>query len=184
MNKAPTSVVVLSIIGIIFSVLGILGLAWTAVVMFGHILPDNPMIDAVNHDTLYLTVTGILGTIGVGFTILLFAASIASLKLVPWARRAMIVYAWYTIVVGILGTIFNIVYVMPKMQAAMPPGMAAGAIGGMIGGVCGGLLGLIFPICVLYFYSRPHVIDAFNGIFPVSPTNFPVIYPSEPNPPQ
>ena len=184
MHPAPTSVKVLSIIGIILSVLGLCGFVWSIIILFGDFMP-NPMLEPLKHDGIYLGVTGVLGTIGIGFTFLLLAASIASLKLSPWARRGMIIYGWFGVIQCILSSIFNFLYVFPKMYAAAPPAMAGGAGVGMASGGIGMVLGLVFPICVIYFFARPHVIDAFNGIFPAAPTDFPVIFNDiQPPPPQ
>jgi hypothetical protein len=184
MRKVPTSVLVLAIIGLILGALGLCGMVWSVISIFVPFGPPNPMLDALRNDALYLTFTVITAVVGTGFALLLIAACIGSFMLRPWARKGMIVYAWVNIVQGVIGSAFNFIYVFPKMAAALPPGadpaFVMGLKFGMAAGACGVVLAIIYPACVLFFFSRRHVVDAFNGIFPVEPTNFPVAYPENP----
>ena len=128
------------------------------------------MLNKLNKDSGYLLFIGISLAIGLPLMILMIASSIGGLMLKPWARIGMLIYAVGSIVNGIGGAIFNILYVTPLMLSALAPNdpARAGAMGGAIGGSCGGLIGLIFPICILIFYTRPNVINAFKGISPRS----------------
>jgi hypothetical protein len=187
MNKTPTSVMVLGIIGIILGALGVCGIGFSVLVMSVPMGPPNPALTALYDDPIYRMSMWIMIPIGMALLAWLVIASIGSLKLKPWARKSMVVYAWVALIQTVIGGIFNMGYVVPKMMAAMPAASAgpahAGAIGGAIGGSCGSFLGLIYPTCILYFFTRTHVVNAFNGIFPASPTDFPVIYPNDPPPP-
>ena len=181
MNKTPTSVLVLSIIGLILGGLGILGLILVIGLQLVKFGPRDPMTEALQKDAVYVAISLISSGIGLILGMLCVASCIGSFSLRPWARKGMCIYAWGAMAQAVLGGLYTMFYVYPKMAAALPaaapPGYRAGVVGGMIGGGCGMVLGLIYPICVLYFYSRPHVVDAFNGIFPASPTNFPVEFP-------
>src|SRR4051812_8915825 len=99
MRRVPTSVTVLSILGLIFSFIGIIGLimAVAAMGLLGRLGPPNPMMDKVVNDQIYLIVTGLSLAVGVPLMVLLVAGSIGSLQLKPWARGAMLIYAWGTI---------------------------------------------------------------------------------------
>jgi len=177
MGKTPTSVLVLGIIGIIFSALGACGLVFALVFLFVPFGPPNPAMTPLLHDVLYITFTGVCVAIGIPLNFLLLASSIGSLKLRPWARKGMIIYSWAAIAQVIISLIFNVAYVFPMMIAAVPadaaPPVKAGMIGGILGGSCGGLLGLILPICILFFFSRSNVINAFKGIFPTNTASGP-----------
>jgi hypothetical protein len=183
MNRMPPAILVLAIIGIVFAALGILGALFGAVVLFFPFFTD-PSLDALRHDPIYITATSITLVFGTLTTILLLAASLGSLKLRPWARKAMLLYALLALAQNLLGTLFNLLYTLPHMTIASPGSPAARA--GFIGGVIGGLFGLLFnaawSICILYFFSRPSAIDAFNPAFipTAAPTPFPVETPEFP----
>ncbi len=191
MQRTPTSVIVLSIIGIIWSVLVLLSLLWSIAAWFIHFGPPNPALETLKTDPVYITVTVISTILNIAITSLLLVASIGSLRLRTGARRTMIIYAWLEIGKLILSTILSVTYIMPKMNAVMaaaiPPGSPGASPGmihtmmtiSMIGGVCFAVVFLAYPICLLYFFSRPHVIDAFNGIFPPGQGAFPVITPTD-----
>lgn len=185
MPKPPTSVMILSIIGIILGILGGCGMLFTVVIMYVPIGPPNPALTTLYSDTIYRVVMGVSIPLGLAATVWLVWCAIGSLRLKPWARRGMLIYAWFGLIHTILGGVFNLAYTFPKMMAAVPAGSGpahAGAIGGLIGGTCGAFLGLIYPACVLYFFTRTNVCNAFKGIFPASPTNFPVIFPPDQSP--
>ena len=113
---------------------------------------------------------------------MLAVASIGSLRLRHWARNCMLVYAVCTLFRILAHGLFTYTYMLPNMSDGRFVGTVYYPTGKLsLIYVTAGLivLGLIFPICALYFFNRPHVKDAFNGIFPVSPTNFPVEFPSQ-----
>jgi hypothetical protein len=180
LRKTPTSVLVLSIIGIVWAAIGILGGCASIVVLTVHVGPPNPILDELNHDTAYVVANFINLGLGVPLAILLLVASIACLRLIAWARKTMIFFAWASIAQLVLGTLINIFFVYPRlfhiMDAAgpLPPGTKEAQIAGMAIGFCITLLTPIYPICIIYYFSRPKIVDAFSGIFPALPTAFPV----------
>ena len=87
MPNVPTSVKVLAIIGIVLGCLGILGVMFSALMLFVTIGPPNPLMESLRHDSVYLGITAVGLAIGLPLTGLLIVASIQSLRLVPWARR-------------------------------------------------------------------------------------------------
>ncbi|HVX86068.1 MAG TPA: hypothetical protein VH253_14895 [Phycisphaerae bacterium] len=180
MNRVPTSVKVLSIIGLVFGALGILGTCFNALMLFTSVIPA-PGYDELKSDQIYFVVTIIGSVIGLFIVVLLIASSIGSLRLMPCARIGMITYAILAALQTLIFTAFNVLYVVPKINATMPPGSAAG---GMAGGIAGGACALLFNFgwagCILFFFTRPNVINAFRGIFPADPTAFPVLDASQP----
>ena len=91
------------------------------------------------------------------------AGGVGALSLKPWARKALLVYAIGAIVAGLVGTVFNVVVMIPKlsqipqnraevkMTVQLMPIMTIG----------GFFLGLILPVCVLIFMTRPKAKAAF-----------------------
>lgn len=162
----PTSVTVLAIIGIILAALGLLG---NACGVFAPFIPKgvNPVMDAMYGNKRVVAWT--VGSAGVKMVLSLFllVCSIASLNLSRWARGGMILYSLIAIIVDIVGALVGFLVINPIMQrqlAAMATirQPAWSAMAGQIGGVCGAVFMLIFPVCVLVFFSRTEVKEAFN----------------------
>jgi hypothetical protein len=84
----------------------------------------------------------------------------------PWARQLAVAYGILTIVLTIVVTILNGVFVvMPMFDQPVPddnPALMGARIGAIIGLFASGL-GLIYPALLWYFMSRPHVVAAFHG---------------------
>jgi hypothetical protein len=90
----------------------------------------------------------------------------------PWARKLSIAYAIYALVFGVVGIVVNFLFVVRPMleQAQGRQGPeAAGAIGGAFGGTIGGCFGLVYPILLLIFMTRPNVVAAFRTAVPPPP---------------
>lgn len=174
LRRVPASIMVLSIIGIVFAALGFLGSCFAGIMLFTSFIHD-PNYDALRDDPLYFYASAVGLGIGLVLMILLLAASIGSLQLRPWARKTMLVYAVLAVVQIVLSTAFHLIYTMPRMTTTLTgPAARAGYIGGMIGAVFGLLFNLGWLGCVFFFYTRPRARDAFNGVFPADPTAFPL----------
>jgi len=169
MPERPTSVLVLAIIGIILAALGLFGSAFSCITLFFPLAP-NPILDPLLHDHVYIAVMATTVGIGVMTNLLLLTCSIGSIRMKRWARLGMNIYACVALLQVVLGLIFNFVYVFPKMHEAISASGAPNAdavyIGTLVGGGCGAFVGALFPVCVLIFFNRRNVVDAFNGIVP------------------
>jgi hypothetical protein len=87
------------------------------------------------------------------------------LRLKSWARKLSIAYAIYAIVFGIIATVMSFMFLVRPLLAEAQQSQgpeAAGAIGGAIGGIVGGCLGLVYPILLMIFMTRPKVVAAFQ----------------------
>ncbi|MHC5083023.1 MAG: DUF4339 domain-containing protein [Planctomycetota bacterium] len=156
----PTSVTVLGILCIVFGGLGLLCTPVGLVAMFmpnlhgGANMYESPAMQA------YMFISMGLGLV---FAIVELAAGIGLLNLKSWGRSAALLYGWAAIVFGILGAIVNILIVLPAMQQASGggnPEAVGQAIGSIVGGMCGGIIGLIFPIFLVIYMRKPHVVAA------------------------
>jgi hypothetical protein len=184
MNKTPTSIMVVSILGIIYSAYILLATPCGIFLTFHPITP-NPVMDEIRNDMAYLIFMLCSSIVQVGMGALLLASSIGSLKLKPWARTGMNTYAVIKALFTLAGTVFSLVYVMPRMSAAlaaMPPGpgVSAAALVGtlaIIGAIFGLLLGWGISAVILVVFNRRIAIDAFHGIFPPEPSSIPLDYP-------
>ncbi|HVS73498.1 MAG TPA: hypothetical protein VHQ47_19905 [Phycisphaerae bacterium] len=182
MHRVPISVKVLSIIGIVLASLSLLGGLCGALLIFTPILP-LPEIEPLRHDVPYLVIGIISFVIGSALSILLLAGSIGSLRLRPWARLAMIVYAIILPIETVAFAILNLLYLAPHVASitSAPAAPAAPTLSsGLAGAACSFLLWFSWAGCILFFFTRTNVINAFHGIFPAPPTAFPILDPSQP----
>jgi hypothetical protein len=168
--QRPTSVTVFGILNIVFAAFGFFGVIASAMLFtLSGANSSNPVIQLIQDNPSYAAWIKISVVLGILVSIGLLASGIGLLKLKPWARIFSIVYAIYSIVMIIVGTVVNYFFlVQPLLEKAhneQGPA-AAGAIGGAIGGMFGGCLGIIYPILLLIFMMRPKVIAAFNPSLP------------------
>ncbi len=100
--------------------------------------------------------------------IVLIASGAGLLNLRPWGRTTAIGYSVYAIVSGLLGIGITWVYVaqptFDQLQAGADPDVMAEAIARSIGGLAGGCVGLIYPVLLWYYMTRPRVVAAFIGL--------------------
>ncbi len=173
MQNRPASINVFGILNIVFALWGAVGLLASAVLLFASPDFNNPVIKIMHENPVYATWVKISFLLGVPSCAVLAASGIGLLLLKPWARVLSIIYAVYAIVLGILGTVVNAIFLLLPMlhQAQEQSGpAAAGAIGGAIGGTLGGCLGVIYPVLLLIFMTRPKIAAAFSASAQSTPT--------------
>lgn len=165
--ERPTSVTVFGVLNIVFAVLGLFGLLASAMLFSAAAATaNNPVVQLIQNNPAYAAWMKICILLGLIVIPALLAAGIGLLMLKPWARIISIIYAIYTIVSGLIGSVINYLFlIQPLMQQAQDKqgSEAAGAaIGGAVGGIIGGCVGLIYPVLLLIFMFRPHVMAAFR----------------------
>lgn len=147
-QKRPTSVTVLAIIGIVLGSLSLLGSLCGTIMVF---VAGQQMQQALAHiPKAWLVIQTIMGF---AISVILLAGSIGSLQLALWARKAMLAYAIVSLAMSVVGLITSFAFADPNQSPAMVAGMAVGSF----------IVGIIYPGCVLYFYTRPHVVSAFES---------------------
>jgi hypothetical protein len=167
--QRPASVTVFGILNIVFAALGVIGMVASIVLFFLPASSSNPVIKLIHESTAYATWLKVCIVLGVMSSTALLAAGIGLLCLRSWARKLSIGYAIYAIVFGILGAVVNFIYLVQPMleQARQQQGPeAVGALGGAVGGSVGGCFGLIYPVLLLIFMTRPTVVAAFQPSAP------------------
>jgi len=163
--QRPTSVLVFGILNIVFAAFGVFGLIASFAILFLPADSNNPVIKIMHENPLYSAWLKLCIPLGLLSCAALLAAGIGLLCLKSWARTLSIAYAIFAIVFGILGMVVNFIFLVRPLleQAQQQHGTeAAGAIGGAIGGTIGGCFGLIYPVLLLIFMSRPKVAAAFQ----------------------
>ncbi|MBL7214085.1 MAG: DUF4339 domain-containing protein [Phycisphaerae bacterium] len=154
--QRPKSVTVLGILNIVFGGLTLL------CAPFGIISLLMPQPNSPFQMTEMMKLFSLVGYgIGFVFAIVLLASGIGLLNLKKWARQAAYLYGWFAICWGILGTIANGIMFSSSLSNVSPEAMPV-VVGGIIGGMCGGLIGLIYPVVLIIFLRKPHVIQACN----------------------
>lgn len=179
MPHVPIGVKVVSILGIIYAGLWLLMMPCSTFLQF-HPLTPSAATDALNQDRVYVANYVVSALLWTGMMVLLLVASIASLRLKPYARKTMLVFAWAHIVCALLSVVVSLAIVLPRIERAFASDPRLAPVAGMTEtlGIAGAVLSALFyaaiSAVILYFFTRPIAIDAFHGIFPVEPTNFPV----------
>lgn len=169
--QRPTSVTVLAIIGIVLATLTLVICMPLAVVPFfiPAVTDQNPGVAAIKNNTALFAWTLAGAGIGMVTSILLLVASIGSLKLLAWARHGMIAYAVITILMTIVNTVIQFAFVFPitLSPSNLPPGAPPNTMGMIKAFTYGStLVGvtimLVLPVCILIFFRKAHVVDAFE----------------------
>ena len=170
----PTSVTVLAILGIIFGGMGVLCKPLSLAAIFIPQPAPNPAVE-MQKDMMAFNLAN--AAVGTAVSVLLLAASIGCLSLKPWARKGMLTYAGLALALTVVGAIITFVWMMPKIQEMQRQMMAQQSAGGTppppqmmsivqsagtIGAVLGTVGALIYPTCLLYFFTRPNVKSAFG----------------------
>lgn len=166
-NPRPTSVTVMAIVGIIFGAIGVTCMPLAMVPYFIQLGPPNPVIDAVKNDQVLFGWMIISLPIHFVLSIVLLPGSIGALSLKVWARKALMFWSIASLVMVVMGLTFNVLLMFPKLQqiqAQNPNRPGAAAATGMTAGIGGAIVGMLVPILMLYYMTRPHVKQAFaNG---------------------
>jgi hypothetical protein len=132
--------------------------------MFVDLGMPNPVLDAMKSDAVMRAYSIVSTVFMLLLMIGLLFCSIGSLTLKPWARSGMVVICGIALAYTLIGQVVNLVWFQPKMEAVLRdagvPQM--GMMSGMAGTLISLLIYLPYPICVLYFFTRPRVKAAFD----------------------
>jgi len=161
----PTAATVFGILNIIFGVLGLCGLIFSAAILFvpNDMQANNYVFEIMQESAGYRTFLLVSSVIGVIFTIILIVSGIGLLAVKPYGRTLAIAYGVYAIIGGIAGAIGNYIFlIQPLMDQAASSPQQTGAIGGAFGGMIGGCIGLIYPIVLLIFMFNRKFIAAME----------------------
>jgi len=162
----PTSITVFAILNLVFGVLGLCGTVAAGAFLFmpAAAMQGGPTAELMQTDwyRIYMAISLLLGFIA---TIVLLVSGVGLLNSKPYGRTAAIGYAIYALISGLIGFVINIVFVVLPITEQIPDlpegperaGAIGGMIGGVFGGVFGGCIGLLYPIALLFFMTRPHV---------------------------
>ena|SRR6266404_3240361 len=163
--ERPTAVSVFGILNLAKGALGIFGFFWSIALFSSAAAASNPALRLMLENADYRKLMKIMAPIGLIACGVSLATGIGLLRLKSWARRLSIAFAIYGILVVLVTVPLNFIFLFRPMleQARQLQGPeASGMIGGAIAGTFGGVLGLVYPILLLIFMTRPNVIAAFQ----------------------
>lgn len=170
MPTRPTSVTTLAIIGIVLAALTLI--VCTPLGIVPYFVPameaQSPALGAIKSNTALFAFLIASVAAGAVAALLLLFASIGSLRLNKWARPGMIAYAFIFILLSVVTLVANFAFVFPittspeylppeaKQMASMMKNITYG------GTACMTLVFQLYPAAILYFFTRQHVVDAFE----------------------
>ena len=169
----PTSVTVLSILGIIWGSLVLLSSLCNVVQIGGGSLftTNNPIAKAMHDDATLFAWSIVSVVLNFVLGVLLLGGSIGSLSLKRWGRSWLIGYSWLDVVFTVLSLVVAVTVTTPKMQqlaqsSGVNPQTQTIMQAAAWGGILLALVLLVFPALILYYMSRPHVKAAFERGMP------------------
>ncbi len=167
--QRPTSVTVFGVLNIVLAIVGVLAVVASLALLSATASVGNPFLRIMQESPAYTVWFKLSLALGLLAGAVLLISGIGLLMMKRWARVAAIVYAIYTIVSGLLGVFMNFFLLFRPLleEASRRPGPeTAGAVGGAIGGTFGGCIGLVYPVLLIIFMTRPKVVAAFTQSAP------------------
>ncbi len=163
--QRPVSATVFGILNLVFAAFGLFGLLATVTLLSTAADTHNPVARAMLDNPTFALWIKIGLPLGLIALLVLLVAGIGLLRLKEWARKLSIGYAIYAIVMGVVGMLMNLLFVVRPMlaQAQQQGPENAAAMAGAFGGVMGGCIGMIYPILLLIFLTRPKLVAAFQA---------------------
>lgn len=155
----PTSVSVLAILGIVFSLISILNQGTGLVLLLAGParLQGVPELRAWNVAN---------AVVSLALALVLLYSSIGCWKLRPWARRWIVSYAWVYLVWLVIAAVVSLIWVLPATMAGMPATASpqarlARSVAYTSAGAALVLLS-VFPVLLILFMSRATTRTAFG----------------------
>jgi len=168
MRQRPMSVLIFGILNLCFALLNLFGPLLTKL-MSNIKLPANSPIAAMRADPGYAKLLNLNLAVGLVVGAALLACGIGLLLLKNWGRLGSIIYAIFAIVYVPFASLMQWPFTKRMMEQTpgAPPGMMTGFA--TIALVFGILFGLAYPALLLFFMTRPNVIEACQPEQPAVP---------------
>jgi hypothetical protein len=164
--QRPVSVNVFGILNIVFALFGFFSaIGAVGLLSATDAAQNNPVVRIMLENPTYAAWMKLSIPLGLVASVVLLATGIGLLRLKSWARKLSIAYAIYAILFGIAGTVISYLFLVRALLAEAQQSQgpeAAAAMGGAIGGIIAGALGLVYPILLIIFMTRPKVVAAFQ----------------------
>jgi hypothetical protein len=159
------------------TVFGILNLAWFGMAICGGVMAlpmltlevgeqhDNVAFRVLAENEFALRWTQVMTVVGSLAACLLLAGGIGLLMRRAWGRRLSLVWAFFALLTGLVGTAVSwLYYLAPLMEQAkeLTDAERMGANLGVVAAACGALCGLLYPVVLLVFMTRPSLKAALR----------------------
>jgi len=176
-GSRPASVSAFGVLNIVFGAMGVVCTPFSVLSLFmpqPAAAPANPMVELMKGETYraFLIGSAALGWVA---SAVLLAAGIGLLNERSWGRKFSIGYGVYAIVATVIHGGANIVFlIMPLLEASKQqnsPEMNAALVMAIFAAVIS-LVGLIYPILLLIFMTRPRVVAFLDRPRPGDPEFF------------
>ena len=156
----PTSITTLSVLNLVFSGFGALGVLFTWATYFNGMSlgPRNVVVEIAEQSPQYMSFLRWSLLIGVLGAAALAASGIGLLKMKYWGRKIAIAYAIGAIIMGIVSFIVTQKYLLAPLSETHEQAASIGTAGGYMGGI----LGLAYPIILLAFMFKRSVVAALH----------------------
>lgn len=159
--QRPTSVTVFGVLNIIIGVWGLIGGILALGLLVTPLLGGIPSMrelwaNGPQHAWIALAIP--LGLVGHAAAVV---AGIGLLRMLEWARLLSIGYAIYAAALSIIGMGLSLtLLIAPMVDHAARQADATASLIGFGSGIVGGLLGLIYPVLLFVYMTRPNVVQA------------------------
>ena len=155
--RKPAAITVFGILCIIFGAMGMFSLLPEST--FGqNNAANNPLYELIEKNETFAEFMKISTVVGIITSIALILIGIGLLKLYPLARKAAILYGFYSVISTVLATVITFTLLYDALEV-----IAQGFIEVIvIVVVIIVVLILIFPVLLIIFMLRPNVIEAFR----------------------
>lgn len=166
--QRPVAVTVIGILNIVFGTCALFCLPFAVIGFLAtRAIGQNAILDLMDQVPFYKFWSIGMSGMGILVGIALIIAGILLLMMKDMGRLITIGYGFYGVTVSLVNLLVNLIFasgpLMAQMNQSTGPEAAGGAIGGVIGMGCSFFLGLLYPIAVLFFLTRPAVVEAFKS---------------------
>ena len=153
----PASIKVFGILHVVFGAIGLIsgGVGFLALVVMQSSSEMGDVIQraiSTQFSEGYMTFIMFAAVIGLLLSIFLLTCGIGLLKERNWGRTCSLGYAVLGIIHATVNAIGSVIFAQ-----ARPAAMGAG-----LGAIIGTAIGVIYPICILIFLTRPNVVEALK----------------------
>ncbi len=155
----PVSVAIISVLGILFGAMGVLCSPFALLPYLADLGQQNVVIDVIKSNTVLYAWTVFSMVLGFFMSLLLLASSIGAIRMRQWGRLGMLLYAVAGLMLYVVGWIFNLTMLFPKLGDLGDPAVMGGAIGGLVGGCLGGVVYLL----IIVIFMLPGVRRAYQA---------------------
>ena len=162
----PRPIKVFGILNLVFAALGLFGTCFALLPFVVNLDTPNPVLDMMKENEFYYSYNVFTTILSFVLIVILGAAGIGLLQNRTWGRSLSVIYAVVNIAATLVSTVLAYIFVVqPLMEKAaqMAPGPEKLALqSGAFGGLIGGCFGLIYPIVLLAFMTRPRIAEALR----------------------